>query len=74
MTLISRITKIEELHNQIEDKDALCMLLAEKYNKKPLSIKRNWFLKSTFYNVPEKYFEEVVNVMKEIINKQDVMS
>jgi hypothetical protein len=48
MRLTERINTVGNLVKQVKDKDALCIKLADKYGKTPLSIKRNWVCKINF--------------------------
>lgn len=63
-------TNIKALFDQVENKHEFIILLSKEFKRKPATIRTNWF--ATFYSVPEKNEERVLQLLQNTIKQQNL--
>ena len=63
---------IKHLFDQIDNKLDLISLLSNEFKVKPNSIRNNWF--SSYYSIPEKHEDRVVQLLQNTIKSQNLIS
>ena len=66
------VKNIKQLFPQIENKYEFILLLSNEFKIKPSSIRTNWF--STFYSVPNKHQDRVIELLQNTIQRQNLIS
>ena len=63
---------IKNLYNQVDNKFDFILLLSNEFKVKPNSIRTNWF--STFYSVPNKHQDRVIELLQNTIQRQNLIA
>tara|TARA_X000000950_G_scaffold28959_1_gene31278 strand:- start:1673 stop:1960 length:288 start_codon:yes stop_codon:yes gene_type:complete len=59
---------IKQLFRSVENKTEFIELLSKEFNRKPASIRNNWF--SAFYSIPQEHEARVVELLQRTIAAQ----
>ncbi len=60
---------IKQLFRNVENKTEFIELLSKEFNRKPASIRNNWF--SAFYSIPQENEARVVELLQRTIAAQN---
>ena len=59
---------IKQLYKEIDRKTEFIQMVADHFKKSPQYLRGHWF--SSFWQVPEKYQEELIKIMQNTIKQQ----
>ena len=65
-------SNIKNLYDQVDNKFDFIILLSKEFKIKPSSIRTNWF--STFYSIPEKHEQRVIELLQNTIQRQNLIA
>jgi len=60
---------IKQLFKSVDNKTEFVELLSKEFNRKPASIRNNWF--SAFYSIPQEHEARVVELLQRTIAAQN---
>lgn len=60
---------IKQLFKSVDNKTEFVELLSKEFNRKPASIRNNWF--SAFYSIPQEHEARVVQLLQRTIAAQN---
>lgn len=68
-TTYTMIENIKTLYQQIDDRRAVVVSIAEEFGLKPISVANNWF--GSYWAIPDRHQERVAEILQNAIRIQN---